>query len=101
MAMAMTLTYAKSRNSRTWQDVVKNNTVQQWEMMPEKQEEAESQEMKAKRRDREWQRQMACASKEHGVLKAGEEEMRNMRDVIPNNLTQTNVKQDVRKSVYR
>lgn len=44
---------------------------------------------------------MACASKEPRVLKAGKEEMRNMRNAIPNKLTQNNVKQDVWESVYR
>lgn len=52
--------------------------------MSDKEAGPECQEMEAKRR---WQRQMACASKKLGVVKAGDEEMRNMIDVIPNKLT--------------
>lgn len=35
-----------------------------------------------------WQRQMARTSKKPNVVKAGEEELRTMIDVIPNKLTQ-------------
>lgn len=59
--------------------------------MSEKQTGPECQEMEAKRRDSGWQRQMACASKKLGVVKAGDEEMGNMIDVIPNKLTQERI----------
>lgn len=54
--------------------------------MSDKEAGPECQEMEAKRRDSGWQRQIACASKKLGVVKAGDEEMRNMIDVIPNKL---------------
>lgn len=38
-----------------------------------------------------WQRQMTCASKKLGVVKAGDKEMGNMIDVIPNKLTQERI----------
>ena len=79
--METRLLCARGRRRPTWQNVV--NTREWWEMS-EKQAGLEHKVMKAKRRDSGWQRQMACTSKELGVVKAGEEEIGNMIDVIPN-----------------
>lgn len=56
--------------------------------MSEKQAGPGCQEMKVKRRNSGWQRQMACVSKKPGVVKAGKEAVGNMIDVIPNKLTE-------------
>lgn len=84
----MRLICARSRRRPRWHKVVKFKTVVGDHIREAGRAIMSGDERKKKWGDSGWQRQMARTSKKLNVVKTGEEELRNMIDVIPNKLTQ-------------
>lgn len=84
----MRLICARSRRRPRWHKVVKFKTVVGDHIREASRAIMSRDERNKRGGDSGWQRQMARTSKKPNVVKAGEEELRTMIDVIPKKLTQ-------------